>query len=78
MEAGRYPTTSEGFAALVTTPADFKGDWPKEGFLPKIPKDAWNNDFVYSLDGSAFQVISYGADGKEGGEDENADISSSD
>ena len=78
LESGRYPTASEGIQALVSKPADFKGDWPKEGFLPEMPKDAWGNDFVYVYPGSkkAYDIISYGADGKEGGEDENADITS--
>jgi len=76
LETGRYPTTSEGIEALVRKPADFKGDWPKEGFLPEMPKDGWGNDFVYVSPGSqkAYDIISYGADGREGGEDENADI----
>jgi len=76
LETGRYPTTSEGIKALVEKPADFKGHWPKEGFLPEMPKDGWGNDFLYVNPGAqkAFDIISYGADGKEGGEDENADI----
>ena len=76
LETGRYPTSQEGIAALVNKPADFKGDWPKDGFLPSMPKDGWSNDFVYVCPGAdgAFDIISYGADGKEGGDDENADI----
>ena len=76
MESSRYPTTSEGLSALVTKPSDFKGMWPKEGYLPEVPKDGWRNDFVYIYPGTSkpFDIISYGADGMEGGEDENADI----
>lgn len=76
LETGRYPATSEGIQALVQQPSGFKGDWPKEGFLPEMPKDAWGGDFVYVYPGSkkVFDIVSYGADGKEGGEDENADI----
>lgn len=72
----RYPGSQEGLAALVNKPGDFRGEWPKEGFLPSMPKDGWGNDFVYVCPGAkgAFDIISYGADGKEGGEDENADI----
>lgn len=76
LETGRYPTTSEGIQALVQRAPGFKGDWPKEGFLPEMPKDAWGGELVYVCPGAnrSFDIISYGADGKEGGEDENADI----
>ena len=46
-----------------------------------MPKDAWNRDFVYDLDpagGKPFVIISYGADGKEGGEGLNTDLFSTD
>jgi len=54
--------------------------WAPGGYLQEItiPKDGWGNDFVYLLDpgdGKPFVIISYGADGKEGGEDYDADIS---
>jgi len=76
MDTGRYPATAEGIQALVTKPADYKGDWPTDGYLPKMPKDAWTNDFVYLCPGakSSYDIISYGSDGKEGGQNENADI----
>jgi general secretion pathway protein G len=45
----------------------------------KIPKDPWGNDYVYkvgSVQGEDYCIISYGADGAEGGEGKNADINS--
>ncbi len=46
-----------------------------EGLLPAIPKDPWGNDYgFYPDDEHEYVVVSYGADGQEGGEDENADI----
>lgn len=60
----RYPTTDEGLGALVG-----KG-------IDKAPKDPWNNDYQYLSPGtkSAFDIYSFGADGKIGGADTNADI----
>ncbi len=77
LDTGRYPSTDEGLNGLVVKPSDYKGDWPKEGYLPEVPKDGWGNDFIYVCPGAhkAYDIISYGADGKEGGENENTDIS---
>jgi general secretion pathway protein G len=78
MDCGRYPNTGEGLGALISKPADFKGDWPKGGYLDKLPKDAWGNDFVYKSPGTGdrdYDILSYGADGKAGGENEYSDIS---
>jgi general secretion pathway protein G len=38
--------------------------------------DPWNNEYVYRVDGSSFEIISYGEDGVQGGEGDAADISS--
>ncbi|MCK4294049.1 MAG: type II secretion system protein GspG [Planctomycetes bacterium] len=82
MDTGRFPTEEEGLMALVKKPADATG-WEPGGYLdtPYMPKDAWNRDFFYELDpasGKPFVIISYGADGKEGGEDLNKDLFSTD
>ena len=72
----RYPTNEEGLAALTAKTPKFP-----DGLLNKVPRDPWGNDYVYNCPGrgdSAYEVISYGADGREGGEGENADISSRD
>ncbi len=82
MDTGRYPSEDQGLWELVEEPTDVM-DWIPGGYLETvdIPLDAWNNEFVYLLDpgtGKAFVVISYGADGQEGGEDYDADIYSTD
>lgn len=82
MDTGRYPTEEEGLKALVEQPSDVKNYQPG-GYLDSttVPKDAWGNDFIYILypeSGKPFEIISYGADGQEGGEGYNADISSLD
>jgi len=79
MDCGRYPNSSEGLAALLNKPGDFHGDWPKGGYLDAeaIPKDPWGNDYVYKCPGTGnrdFDITSYGADGKSGGEGDDADI----
>ncbi len=71
----RYPSEQEGLAALVSKPAEAAG-W--EGpYLQKksLPKDGWGRDFVYKADAQfGFVIRSLGADGKEGGEGEDADL----
>lgn len=71
----RYPTEQEGLAALLTKPQDTEG-WAGP-YLEKnvLPKDAWRRDFIYREDAVfGFRIISLGADGREGGEGENADL----
>jgi len=82
MDTGRFPTEDEGLIALVEQPSDVEG-WEPGGYLDTtdIPMDGWNNEFIYEPypeSGKPFVIISYGADGEEGGEDENADLYSTD
>jgi general secretion pathway protein G len=76
LDVGRYPTTEEGLNALREKPAGVEGTW--EGpYLPKeIPTDPWNRPYVYKSPGDHgdYDLISYGADGAEGGEGENQDV----
>jgi general secretion pathway protein G len=67
----RYPTNEEGIAVLCAKTPKFP-----DGLLSKVPQDPWNHDYVYNCPGrtSAYEVICYATDGKEGGENENADI----
>ena len=64
---GKYPDTASGLGALVETQT-----------LEQMPKDPWNNDYVYINEGGKPVIISYGADGTAGGEGNDADISSAD
>ena len=52
--------------------------WREGGYLERVPRDAWENDFLYASDGRTYVLRSLGADGEEGGEDVNADIDSRD
>ena len=76
MDVGRYPTETEGLAVLWTRNKGIKGyDGP---YLPKaVESDSWGNPYIYKItsDDHGFDIISYGKDGKEGGNEKNADIS---
>jgi len=82
MDTGRYPTQEEGLSILVEQPSDVKNYQPG-GYLDStsVPKDAWSNDFIYIAypeTGKPYVVVSYGADGQEGGEGYDADLYSTD
>jgi general secretion pathway protein G len=80
LDTGTYPTTEQGLQALVERPetGNISQNWRKGGYLEKgkVPKDPWGNEFVYLSPGiqGDYDIISYGADGVPGGEDENKDI----
>jgi len=80
LDNGSYPGTEQGLQALVEMPeaGTIPKKWKKGGYLEKgrVPKDPWGNDFIYLSPGlqGDFDIISYGADGVPGGEDENKDI----
>lgn len=82
MDTGRYPTDEEGLTALVEQPADVE-NWASGGYLKStdLPLDGWKRDFIYMTEpgnGKPFVVISFGADGEEGGEGQDADLWSTD
>ncbi|NMI08510.1 type II secretion system major pseudopilin GspG [Acinetobacter pittii] len=78
LDNGHFPTMQEGgLDALVNQPATAK-NWMPGGYVKGgYPKDSWKNDIQYVIpgaDGRAFDLYSFGADGKEGGEGNDADI----
>ena len=82
MDTGRYPTKEEGLTVLINAPTNVTGYQPG-GYINSttVPKDAWGNDFVYvmySEDYRQYAIVSYGTDGKEGGEGYDADLYSTD
>jgi general secretion pathway protein G len=78
----RYPTTTQGLEALVTAPAaeplarNWRGPYLKRG----VPLDPWGNPYRFLSPGvvnrSGYDLLSYGRDGKEGGTEEDADLTS--
>jgi general secretion pathway protein G len=78
LEVGRYPSSQEGLQALISAPAgvsNWNGPYWKKS---AVPKDPWGNEYRYVSPGSkgAYEIVSLGADGKEGGEGPDKDISS--
>lgn len=78
LDNGHFPSMQEGgLDALVNQPATAK-NWMPGGYVKGgYPKDSWKNDVQYVIpgaDGRAFDLYSFGADGKEGGEGNDADI----
>lgn len=84
IDNGAYPTTEQGLSALIKKPdgEPIPKNWREGGYLEGAAiKDPWGNPFEYTSpgnDGSDFEIISYGYDGKQGGTGRDADISSSD
>ena len=77
LDVGRYPTTEEGLQALVEQPSGLE-KWDGPYLKKKVPKDPWDHDYVYKCPGEHgdYDLYSLGADGEEGGEGENADVTS--
>jgi len=82
LDNGMYPTTEQGLEALVRPPESGKvpKNWREGGYIEKgkIAKDPWGNEYIYLSPGSHgdYDLLSYGADGEPGGEQENKDIKS--
>lgn len=80
LDNGFYPETSQGLRALVEQPTT--GRIPQKyrqgGYLEKttVPDDPWGNPYLYLCPGlhGDFDIVSFGADGKEGGDGKDADI----
>jgi general secretion pathway protein G len=77
LDMGSYPSTADGLEALRTAPGDSKR-WRGPYLKKEIPMDPWGNPYHYKSPGRSgpYEISSYGADGREGGEGEDADINS--
>jgi general secretion pathway protein G len=75
LDTGRYPSSDEGLKALLEKP-DAANNWDGPYLEKGIPKDPWGRDYLFIYPGKnyTFEIVSHGADGKEGGEGENKDI----
>ena len=73
-----YPSTQQGLGALVSRPSGSPQprNWNADGYLKRLPKDPWGNEYQYLAPGTKgpYDLFSYGADGKPGGSELNADI----
>ncbi len=78
LDVGSYPTSEQGLNALIESPGDIQrwnGPYLRKS---KVPLDPWNNEYKYTSPGEhgKFDIVSLGADGKEGGEGEDKDLNS--
>jgi general secretion pathway protein G len=75
LDTGHYPTNDQGLDIMTQSPG--KSTVP---LLRQVPLDPWNRPYVYLCPGRSepYEIISLGADGREGGDGADADISSSD
>jgi len=78
LDNGRYPTTSEGLVALAQRPGSvetWNGPYLRGG---AVPNDPWGHPYVYRSpsEHGAYEIVSYGSDGQEGGTGTAADIAS--
>ena len=82
LDVGNYPSEDDGLIALMQAPEGDEGNWAGK-YLSKQKSilDAWGNDYFYSIPGpggESYEIISFGADGEEGGEKFSADLSNLD
>lgn len=80
LDIGTIPPQEQGLKWLTEPPSDerLRAQWKGPYLDGKLPLDPWGNPFVYKvpgLNGQPFSIISYGLDGKEGGEGLAADLS---
>ena len=76
LDIGRYPTTEEGLAVLVEPPVA-GGSWRGPYLSGRdVPIDPWGHPYHYATPGEHgdFDLLSYGADGRLGGDGDDADI----
>lgn len=71
LDTGRYPDSLEGLLENTSGRSSWNGPYIRSD----VPMDPWGNPYEYSSDGRDFDLMSYGADGREGGEGNDADIS---
>ena len=78
LDNGDYPTTEQGLEALASRPtaAPEPRAYPAEPYLTEVPTDPWGKAYVYRSPGAAgaYDLLSYGKDGVEGGEKLDADL----
>lgn len=76
LDTARYPSTETGLAALVKKPDDSYHNWKDGGYLSKVSKDPWGNEYRYvypGVKGREFDLYSLGPDGKEGTDESDKD-----
>ncbi|AXK52612.1 MULTISPECIES: type II secretion system major pseudopilin GspG [Pseudomonas] len=75
----QYPSSQQGLEALVSKPSGNPParNWNPDGYLKRLPIDPWGNAYQYRVPGArgtGYDLFSFGADGKLGGDGLNAEI----
>ena len=75
LDVGRYPSTEQGLAALITKPAS-ESKWEGPYLEKSVPKDPWDRAYQYKNPGEHgdYDLFSLGKDGAAGGTGDNVDI----
>ena len=79
LDNGFFPTTAQGLEALVRMPTTEPLPKRWRRYLDRVPLDPWGNPYIYVSPGihsPGFDIISFGRDGRKGGEGDDADINS--
>lgn len=71
LDVGQYPDSLEGLVRNTSGRTTWNGPYIRGN----IPNDPWGNAYVYQSTGRTYTLLSYGADGRQGGEGDGADIS---
>ena len=79
LDIGRFPTSSEGLSLLSEPPRNERlvGKWKGPYLDDAAPPDPWGQPYQYNVpgaNGQPFSLYSFGADGKRGGEGNDADV----
>ena len=77
LDVGHYPSSEQGLQALMDKPAD-EAKWAGPYLSKALPKDPWGHDYQYKQPGEhgEYDLLSWGRDGRPGGEGEDADVTS--
>ncbi|MDX5298724.1 MAG: type II secretion system major pseudopilin GspG [Gammaproteobacteria bacterium] len=79
LDNNTYPSGEQGLEALVTKPGGYPEprNWNPDGYLKSLPTDPWGNAYQYFAPGAQkpYDLFSFGADGREGGEGDATDLS---
>ena len=78
LDCGRYPFDEEGLEALLVAPQDLEEKWAGAYLKQSQLIDPWGNEYMYFAEGTrnmgSYDLMSFGADGVEGGEGDNEDV----
>lgn len=80
LDMDRYPSTEEGLRVLYFEPETDAEKWQGPYLRKPLFEDPWRNEYVYRSPGTdsvqPYEIVSYGKDGEQGGEGDDADVQS--